>query len=96
MASLGQMIGGIAHNLKTPIMSISGAAEGILDLVNEYRAQNPESTEPETVPYDEAMQLLNPTVANATNDMLASQAAAEPATVYDLRDHRRSPLRHGM
>ena len=31
------MIGGIAHNLKTPIMSISGAAEGILDLINEYR-----------------------------------------------------------
>ena len=37
LATLGQMIGGIAHNLKTPIMSISGAAEGILDLVNEYR-----------------------------------------------------------
>ena len=38
LASLGQMIGGIAHNLKTPIMSISGAAEGIKDLVNEYDA----------------------------------------------------------
>lgn len=37
LASLGQMIGGIAHNLKTPIMSISGAAEGISDLVSEYR-----------------------------------------------------------
>ena len=37
LASLGQLIGGISHNLKTPIMSISGAAEGILDLVNEYR-----------------------------------------------------------
>ena len=37
LATLGQMIGGIAHNLKTPIMSISGAAEGILDLINEYR-----------------------------------------------------------
>ncbi|MGN1310505.1 MAG: histidine kinase N-terminal 7TM domain-containing protein [Clostridia bacterium] len=37
LASLGQMIGGIAHNLKTPIMSISGAAEGISDLVTEYR-----------------------------------------------------------
>ncbi len=35
LASLGQMIGGIAHNLKTPIMSISGAAEGIHDLKNE-------------------------------------------------------------
>lgn len=36
LASLGQLIGGIAHNLKTPIMSISGAAEGIKDLINEY------------------------------------------------------------
>lgn len=35
-ASLGQLIGGIAHNLKTPIMSISGAAEGLTDLVKEY------------------------------------------------------------
>jgi len=38
LATLGQMIGGIAHNLKTPIMSISGASEGILDLVNEYKS----------------------------------------------------------
>ena len=36
LASLGQLIGGIAHNIKTPIMSISGAAEGLSDLVKEY------------------------------------------------------------
>ncbi len=36
LASLGQMIGGIAHNLKTPIMSISGALEGLTDLITEY------------------------------------------------------------
>ena len=36
LASLGQLIGGIAHNLKTPIMSISGAAEGLTDLIHEY------------------------------------------------------------
>ena len=36
LASLGQLIGGIAHNLKTPIMSIAGAAEGLNDLVKEY------------------------------------------------------------
>lgn len=36
LASLGQMIGGISHNLKTPIMSIAGAAEGLTDLINEY------------------------------------------------------------
>ena len=35
LSSLGQMIGGIAHNLKTPIMSISGAAEAIKDLTLE-------------------------------------------------------------
>ena len=36
LATLGQMIGGVAHNLKTPIMSIAGATEGLDDLVNEY------------------------------------------------------------
>ena len=36
LASLGQLIGGIAHNLKTPIMSISGAAEALTDLTKEY------------------------------------------------------------
>ena len=35
LASLGQLIGGISHNLKTPIMSISGAVEGLTDLINE-------------------------------------------------------------
>ena len=37
LASLGQLIGGIAHNFKTPIMSIAGGLEGIKDLVEEYR-----------------------------------------------------------
>ena len=37
LASLGQMIGGIAHNLKTPIMSIAGAMEGMSDLIKEYQ-----------------------------------------------------------
>jgi signal transduction histidine kinase len=36
LASLGQLIGGIAHNLKTPIMSISGGLESLVDLINEY------------------------------------------------------------
>lgn len=36
LASLGQLIGGIAHNLKSPIMSISGATEGLTDLIKEY------------------------------------------------------------
>jgi PAS domain S-box-containing protein len=37
LASLGQLIGGIAHNLKTPIMSLSGGLEALGDLVDEYR-----------------------------------------------------------
>ncbi len=46
LASLGQLIGGIAHNLKTPIMSIAGAAEGLTDLIKEYEASvgDPEVT----------------------------------------------------
>lgn len=36
LASLGQLIGGVSHNLKTPIMSISGATEGINDLITEF------------------------------------------------------------
>lgn len=36
LATLGQMVGGIAHNLKTPIMSIAGAMDGLQDLVTEY------------------------------------------------------------
>ena len=38
LASLGQMVGGIAHNLKTPIMSIAGADEGLTQLVAELDA----------------------------------------------------------
>lgn len=44
LASLGQMIGGIAHNLKTPIMSISGGIEGLLDLIDEYDSSIGDST----------------------------------------------------
>jgi signal transduction histidine kinase len=45
LASLGQMIGGIAHNLKTPIFSISGGLEGLDDLITEFD----ESIEDDTV-----------------------------------------------
>ena len=37
LAFLGQMIGGLAHNLKTPIMSISGCVSSIGALVEESR-----------------------------------------------------------
>ena len=53
LASLGQMIGGIAHNLKTPIFSISGATEGLRDLVNEYR----ESISDPTVTFEDHLEI---------------------------------------
>lgn len=49
LASLGQLIGGIAHNLKTPIMSISGASQGLKDLVQEYDTS---IEDPEVTPVD--------------------------------------------
>lgn len=46
LASLGQMIGGLAHNLKTPIMSISGCISAVESLVEECRdsLEDPEVT----------------------------------------------------
>jgi len=38
LASLGQMISGITHNLKTPIISLLNATNSLKDLVDEYRA----------------------------------------------------------
>ncbi|MBQ9658768.1 MAG: PAS domain-containing protein [Clostridia bacterium] len=47
LSALGQMIGGIAHNLKTPIFSIAGAMEGILKLTKEINESlgNPQVVE---------------------------------------------------
>ncbi|OPZ94035.1 MAG: HTH-type transcriptional regulator AscG [Firmicutes bacterium ADurb.Bin419] len=36
LASLGQLIGGISHNLMTPIMSIAGVCTALEDLIDEY------------------------------------------------------------
>ncbi len=49
MASLGQLVGGIAHNLKTPIMSISGGLVGLSDLIDEYD----ESVEDDSITADD-------------------------------------------
>jgi signal transduction histidine kinase len=38
LASLGQLIGGIAHNLKTPIMSVAGGIEQLHWLAEEYES----------------------------------------------------------
>ena len=44
LASLGQMISGITHNLKTPVFSIVGATEGLTDLINEYKTSIDDSS----------------------------------------------------
>lgn len=46
LASLGQLIGGIAHNLKTPIMSVAGGIDQVNYLTEEYEASidDPEVT----------------------------------------------------
>ncbi len=36
LVSLGHLIGGIAHNLRTPIMSLAGGFEGLIQLIDEY------------------------------------------------------------
>lgn len=54
LVSLGQMIGGIAHNLKTPILSIAGAAEGIKYLAEEME----ESLTTPTVTIEDKKEIL--------------------------------------
>lgn len=49
LAFLGQMAGGLAHNLKTPIMSISGCTSAIDNLVQECEASQ---NDPEVLPED--------------------------------------------
>jgi signal transduction histidine kinase len=53
LASLGQLIGGIAHNLKTPIMSISGSIFALENLANEYK----ESIGDLSVTYEDHMEI---------------------------------------
>ncbi len=47
LSSVGQLIGGMAHNLKTPIMSIAGAVQALKDLITEYEESisNPQVTD---------------------------------------------------
>jgi two-component system sensor histidine kinase HupT/HoxJ len=55
LASLGQLVGGIAHNLKTPIMSISGGLVGLSDLIDEYE----ESVSDDTVTVEDHHEIAN-------------------------------------
>ena len=49
LASLGQLIGGIAHNLKTPIMAVSGGLDQLKYLAQEY---DDSIEDPEVTPAD--------------------------------------------
>lgn len=51
LASLGQMVGSISHNLKTPIMSVSGSVDSLERLIMEYRESIGDS---EVTPNDHA------------------------------------------
>jgi len=51
LASLGQLIGGIAHNLKTPIMSIAGGIDQLQYLTKEYETS---VGDPDVTPEDHA------------------------------------------
>ena len=55
LASLGQMIGGIAHNLKTPIFSMAGGLEGLTDLIKEFN----ESIDDENVNNEDMHEIAN-------------------------------------
>jgi len=54
LASLGQLIGGIAHNLKTPIMATSGRAHNLDALINEYE----ESLDDDNVTKDDHREII--------------------------------------
>lgn len=47
LASLGQLMGGIAQNFKAPIMSISEGLEGLNDLVDQYESSIEDNSVPE-------------------------------------------------
>jgi len=55
LASLGQLIGGIAHNLKTPIMATSGRAQNLETLISEYE----DSLDDENVTKDDHREIVN-------------------------------------
>ena len=55
LASLGQLIGGIAHNLKTPIMAISARTESLWTLIDEYE----DSLSDERVTVEDHVEIAN-------------------------------------
>lgn len=63
LASLGNLMGGISHNLKTPIMSISGCITALEDLTNEYS----ESVGDPIVNDSDHLEIANEMLSNITD-----------------------------
>ena len=108
-ASLGQMIGGIAHNLKTPIMSIAGAAEALNDLITEYDTSigDPDVTNEDHHAIANDMRSWVEKVKTHTSYMsdiitavkgqaISSDAAPDTFTVEELMKHVSILMKHDL
>lgn len=108
-ASLGQMIGGIAHNLKTPIMSIAGAAEALNDLITEYDTSigDPDVTNEDHHAIANDMRSWVEKVKTHTSYMsdiitavkgqaISSDAAPDAFTVEELMKHVSILMKHDL
>ena len=91
LASLGQMISGVTHNLKTPIFSIAGATEGLDDLINEYQSSidDPNVTVDDHKEIAHDMQVWNEKIKTYTSYMsdiitaIKGQAASFTEDTYE-------------
>lgn len=108
-ASLGQMIGGIAHNLKTPIMSIAGATEALNDLITEYDASvgDPDVTNEDHHAIASDMRSWVEKVKTHTSYMsdiitavkgqaISSDAAPDTFTIEELMKHVTILMKHDL
>ena len=89
LASLGQLIGGIAHNLKTPIMSVAGGIEQLHFLADEYAASIDDSQvtrEDHLEIADEMQQWLSKmkTHLGYMSDIIST--VKDQATQFNIRD----------
>lgn len=56
--SLGQLAGGISHNLRSPLMAVSGAVEALKELISEYERSIGDSCVTEEDHHDIAKEML--------------------------------------
>ncbi len=90
LASLGQLIGGIAHNLKTPIMSVAGGIDQVSWLVQEYAASvgDPEvTTDDHAEIADEMQKWLSRMKLHMSYMSDIISAVKDQATTFTNQDH---------